>query len=562
VKTRKKGILFFAVVAGIMLSSAVTIAIPKDEIAQWFGDSSLDDGLQIPTAEELDAFDPDSLGLELGYSDDESLQFCSTNEQAMSNEYVKEYKIPTPCTQPLAITVDHNGMVWFAQTNTGKVAKFDPLTETFTEYDNAAWENIEKIFIVSAIENNMVPEKLRSMMWGMDYFPDGSIWFTDERTDAIWKFSIDSESYDRISYSQTDEGKSSLPQKLVIEGSKIIINDFTGGRLSFLDYAQDREGLRHYAIPSVMEDAVTSDFAIDSEKNVWYTNWVPSGLGILVKFDYPGYEFKSSQGEVTQGLLLQDFVEWYNFPAGLTTPNGVAVGPDQKIWIADTSSNYFFSFDPKTEEFTKYVTSIPTIDSYGNFGKNPVSNPYWIEHHNGNLIMNQHNANRIGVFNPSSETLVEYTVPSRNPNWADCEGIDYCGVAQVFDFAVDGKKIWFTEWVENNIGVVDTSIPLPFSVDTDKEEITLEKGQTAQIMLKITNRSSKAIDASVNSSSTSTFSDIIITHENNFLLSDSGTTITVEITSSEYALSGTHKVLLGAYTDDIAVSQFITVTIV
>ena len=560
-KTRKKGILFFALVAGIMLSSAITLAVNP---AQWFGDPSLDDGLQIPTAEELDAFDPDALGLELGYSDAESLQFCSTNEQAMSNEYVKEYKIPTPCTQPLAITVDHNGMVWFAQTNTGKVAKFDPLTETFTEYDNAAWENIEKIFIVSAIENNMVPEKLRSMMWGMDYFPDGSIWFTDERTDAIWKFSIDSESYDRISYSQTDEGKSSLPQKLVIEGSKIIINDFTGGRLSFLDYAQDREGLRHYSIPSVMEDAVTSDFAIDSEKNVWYTNWVPSGLGILVKFDYPEYEFKSSQGEVTQGLLLQDFVEWYNFPRGigLTTPNGVAVGPDQKIWLADTSSNYFFSFDPKTEEFTKYVTSIPTIDSYGNFGKNPVSNPYWIEHHNGNLIMNQHNANRIGVFNPSSETLVEYTVPSRNPNWADCEGIDYCGVAQVFDFAVDGKKIWFTEWVENNIGVVDTSIPLPFSVDTDKEEITLEKGQTAQIMLKITNRSSKAIDASVNSSSTSTFSDIIITHENNFLLSDSGTTITVEITASEYALSGTHKVLLGAYTDDIAVSQFITVTIV
>ena len=561
-KTRKKGILFFALVAGIMLSSAITLAVNP---AQWFGDPSLDDGLQIPTAEELDAFDPDALGLELGYSDAESLQFCSTNEQAMSNEYVKEYKIPTPCTQPLAITVDHNGMVWFAQTNTGKVTKFDPLTETFTEYDNAVWKNIEKILIVSAIENNMVPEKLRSMMWGMDYFPDGSIWFTDERTDAIWKFSIDSESYDRISYSQTDEGKSSLPQKLVIEGSKIIINDFTGGRLSFLDYAQDREGLRHYAIPSVMEDAVTSDFAIDSEKNVWYTNWVPSGLGILVKFDYPGYEFKSSQGEVTQGLLLQDFVEWYNFPAGLTTPNGVAVGPDQKIWIADTSSNYFFSFDPKTEEFTKYVTSIPTIDSYGNasdFIKNPVSRPYWIERSDGNLIMNEHNANRIGVFNPFSETLVEYTVPSRNPNWADCEGIDYCGVAQVFDFAAYGEKIWFTEWVENNIGVVDTSIPLPFSIDIDKKQITLEKGQTTQLTLEVAKTLfSDAFDVNVNSSSTSTFSDIIITHENSFSLSDK-TTISVEIMASEYALSGTHKVLLGVYTNDIAVSQFVTVIVV
>ena len=558
-KTRKKGIIFFAVVAGIMLSSAVTIAINP---AQWFGDSSDFDEI---TAEELDAFDLDTLGLELGYSDDESLQFCSANEQARSNEYVKEYKIPTACTQPLAITVDPYGMVWFAQTSTGKVAKFDPLTETFTEYSNAVWEDVEKVFVLSAIRNNMEPEKLRSMMWGIDYFPDGSIWFTDERTDAIWKFSIDTESYDRISYSQTDENKSSLPQKLVIEGSKIIVNDFTGGRLSFLDYAQDKQGLRHYAIPSVMDGAVTSDFAIDSDKNVWYTNWIPSGAGILVKFDYPGYEFQSTQGEVTQGLLLQDFVEWYNFPAGLTTPNGVAVGPDQKIWLADTSSNYFFSFDPRTEEFTKYVTSIPTIDSYGNasdFIKNPVSRPYWIERSDDNLIMNEHNANRIGVFNPFSETLVEYTVPSRNPNWADCEGIDYCGVAQVFDFAAYGEKIWFTEWVENNIGVVDTSIPLPFSIDIDKKQITLEKGQTTQLTLEVAKTLfSDAFDVNVNSSSTSTFSDIIITHENSFSLSDK-TTISVEIMASEHALSGTHKVLLGAYTNDIAVSQFVTVIVV
>jgi len=556
VKTRKKGILFFAVVAGIMLTSAVTLAVNP---AQWVDDSSDFDEM---TQEELDAFDLDALGL--GYSGDELSQFCSTNKQAMSNEYVKEYKIPTACTQPLAITVDHNGIVWFAQTNTGKVAKFEPLTETFTEYDNLVWANVEKIFVASAIENNVEPTKLRSMMWGIDYFPDGSVWFTDEATDAIWKFSIDDESYDRISYSQTEEDKSSLPQKLVIEGSKIIINDFTGGRLSFLDYAQDKQGLLHYAIPAVMDGAVTSDFAIDSDKNVWYTNWIPSGQGILVKFDYPGYEFQSSQGEVTQGLLLQDFVEWYNFPAGLTTPNGVAVGPDQKIWLADTSSNYFFSFDPKTEEFTTYVTSVPTIDSYGDasgFIKNPVSRPYWIEHYDGNLIMNEHNANRIGVFNPSSETLVEYTIPSRNPNWADCEGIEYCGVAQVFDFAVAGEKIWFTEWVENNIGVVDTSIPLPFSIAIDKDEITLEKGQTIQITLEFTKTGSAHMyDVSVNSSSTSTFSDIIITHENNFSLSDK-TTISVEIMASEHALSGTHKVLLGAYTDDIAVSQFITVTV-
>ena len=568
--TRKKGIIFFAVVAGIMLSSGVTIAINP---AQWFGNSS--DFDQI-TPEELDAFDLDALDLELGYSDDESLQFCSTNEEALSNQYVKEYKIPTECTQPLAITVDHNGIVWFAQTNTGKVAKFDPLTETFTEYDNLVWKQAEKIFVASAIENNMQPKKLRSMIWGMDYFPDGSIWFTDEATDAIWKFSIDEESYARIPYSQIDNDKSSLPQKLIIDGSKIIINDFTGGKLSFLDYAQDRQGLRHYSIPALplseSGDAVTSDFAIDSNKNIWYTNWIPNGVGVLVKFDYPGYEFQAAEGKVSEGLLLQDFVEWYNFPGGLTTPNGVAVGPDQKIWLADTSSSYFFSFDPKTEEFTKYITSVPTIDSYGNASgaiNNPISRPYWIEHHDGNLIMNEQTANRIGVFNPSSETLVEYTVPSRNPNWADCSDIDvglYCGVAQVFDFAVDGEKIWFTEWVENNIGVVDTSIPLPFSIDINTNQITLEKGQTVKIVLESTiapNYTGSAINAIVNYSTTSTFSDITIKPElNDFSLSDDPITISVEITASEYALSGTHKILLGAYIYDVSISQFITVTVV
>ena len=49
-KTRKKGILFFAVVAGIMLSSGVTIAINP---AQWFGDSTVN--IDEITDEEFDA---------------------------------------------------------------------------------------------------------------------------------------------------------------------------------------------------------------------------------------------------------------------------------------------------------------------------------------------------------------------------------------------------------------------------------------------------------------------------------------------------------------------------
>jgi len=546
VKTRQKGIIFFAVVAGIMLASGITIAIP--------GKEAEDNDLEVFVAGD-------------GYTDDERPQFCGTNDKAKSTDFVTEFKIPTACTQPLAITTEPNGTVWFAQTNTGNIAKFDPLTEKFTEYTNSRWVDAE----------SQLKQKLRSMMWGMDYSPDGAIWYTDEATDSIWRFSIADETYNTINF-PISEDISSLPQKLVIDGSNVIVNDFTGGKLTIFGYSQD--SLSYASIPSAL-DGFTSDFTIDSENNIWYTNWNSDGTGILIKFNYKEWESQQSiSSQADSGLFLQDFIQFFQFPSGMTAPNGVSVGPNQNIWIVDTTSSYFFSFDPVTEEFTKYVTSVPTIDSYGNasgFIKSPISRPYWIEHSGDNLVMNEQTANRIGVFNPSTETLVEYTVPSRNPNWSDCTEItviddveyetviDNCGVAQVFDFAVDGKKIWFTEWVENNIGVVDTSIPLPFSIDIDTKEIILKKDETAVVTLQVTKTSSQQIgpSANVNYSSTSTFSDIIIKPElNNFSLSDVPTTISVEVTASEYALSGTHKVLLGAYTDDIAISQFIIVTIV
>ena len=61
--------------------------------------------------------------------------------------------------------------------------------------------------------------------------------------------------------------------------------------------------------------------------------------------------------------------------------------------------------------------------------------------------------------------------------------IDNCGLAQIFDFTVDGEKIWFTEWVENNIGVVDTSVPLPMKIQLDSDTLILAPGETQTFQL-------------------------------------------------------------------------------
>ena len=549
-KTRTKGIIFFAFVGGIMLASGVTIAIPSSFFEN--SDTALD---------SLEDIDLDSLD----YVGDQRLQFCGVNDKAKSNSYVKEYKIPTPCTQPLAITTEPDGTVWFAQTNTGMIAKFDPSSETFTQYPNPDWDRLQTAWIEEAEKQNALPIKLRSMMWGMDYSPDGSIWYTDGDNGAIWKFLLSDESYHVLSFPRSDDSEQVFPQKLEVDGSRIIVNDLFGSKISFFDFVQVGKEIRTFGIPSPIDESLTSDFTIDSKNNVWYTTWIPNETGILVKFDYPKYEKQQAiSSTITDGLLLQEFIEFYQFPSGMDTPNGIAVGPNEKIWVADTSGNFFFSFDPEIEKFTKYVTSIPHEDSYGNL-KLPTysSNPYWIERLDEKLVMNEHNANRIAVFDPIKETMVEYTVPSRNTSWADCEGIEYCGVAQVFGFTVDDKKIWFTEWVENNIGVVDTSISLPFDIDLNRENIVLERGETTEITLEFSSTDTTPHGHLVNISTTSLFTDLIINPESTeFYSNDSGSeSIIVQITASESALPDTHKVLLGAYNDEIAISKFITVTI-
>lgn len=515
----------FLFLGGIMMTSGVVIGIPG-----ILPENSA--SVNTKTGTPLD-----------NYPDVQRAQFCGSEDMAKSNHYVTEYKIPTPCTQPLAITSDPIGNLWFTQTNTGTVAKFDPITEQFTEYQNPRW-----------------PLGARSMMWGIDYSPDASIWFTDEATDGIWKFSIPDEKYERTDYPKSAD---SLPQRLSIEGSNIIVNDFTGSKLTLLDVTQNTEGISFLNIPSPVEGSVTAGFTVDPQKNIWYTNWIFKTGGVLAKLNQEKI-FQIGNNE-TQ---LFDLIDIYNFPPGMNTPNGIASDDDGKIWILDTSSNFFFSFDPESESFTKYITSNPQLSSYGNSSgviKSPVSRPYWAAfNQDGKLVFNEQTANRIAIFDPIKETLVEYMIPSKNPNWADCEGIPDCGLAQVFDFTISGGKIWFTEWAENNIGFVDTTLPTYVDVESDKNKLILKKGEQTQINLSLIPNTRTDSDFSFTSSSTAQFSDLIIKHDatNSFKLNDDSTKkIEITISANANAVPDIHKILLSIQTDDLVVSKFVTVII-
>ena len=539
-KKQTKGILAFAFLGGLMLTSGVLIAIPGfDEDVDY---AAMNDPEVTITGTPADNF-----------PDNQRTTFCSSGGDAKSTKYVTEYLIPTECTNPLAITSDYDGNAWFAETNTGNLAKFDPITETFTEYDNPTW-----------------PNGGRSMMWGIDYAPDGSVWFTDETYDSIWKFSTIDETYERLSYPTS--GGDSLPQRLTIEGSQIIINDFTGNKLTILDVNPTEDDVNYLSIPSAIDDSVTADFALDANDDIWYTNWLFQQGGFLVKFnqnDYRNDVYDSGE----QFLPLIDYISAYALPVQLLTPNGITFSDDGLLWIADTTSSSFFSFEPSTEKFIQYVTAEPMFETYGNqtgIIKSPISRPYWIENDNqGGLVFNEQTANNISVMNPKTQSLVEYHIPSKNPNWGDCDSgtevLDNCGIAQVFDFTVSGDKIWFTEWVENKIGVVDTSVSLPLEIQFEYDVLNITSDDSATFHFIINSEfENDVLELSSVISTTHDFLNVELIHdsvETFELNSDNPVAIHVKISSSDDALPGTYKILLGAESSDITIGKFLTVII-
>jgi len=215
------------------------------------------------------------------------------------------------------------------------------------------------------------------------------------------------------------------------------------------------------------------------------------------------------------------------------------------------------------------------FETYGNqtgIIKSPISRPYWIENDDqGRLVFNEQTANNISVMDPKTQSLVEYHVPSKNPNWGDCDSgvtvLDNCGIAQVFDFAISGEKIWFTEWVENKIGVVDTSVPLPLEIQLESNTLNLKSGESQEfeyaISMKSQNDASKLF---LVSSTTHDFltanvldgsADVVAIVEN----SAEKIMIPTIISTSDDALPGTYKILLGTQYGDITISKYLTVII-
>jgi len=530
-----KKIFFVAFFGGILLTSTVTIGIP---------------GI-LPQQEVTITNTPQDR-----FADVNRPVHCGT-PGAGSTPYVQEYEIERPCTKPLAITTDDEGNVWFTQTNTGNLGMYDPETGEFSEFFNPSWPGID------------------SMMWGIEHYEDGSIWYTEDRLNSVWKYIVEDGSYLNVPYG---EGDDTFPHRITELGTQLVINDYTGGRVNFFNPTPGSNELGYWTLDSPDRAGITSEVAFDSSFDMWFTNWRDGEGGSLVRFDTGDYydafnDLPDNSTDIDIDIDPDDYVTSFDLPEGSPTINGVASDAFSRIWLSDTSSSNLYMFDAFAEEYTKYTTPRPRISSYGNASGaviEPISRPYFADSDDrGRIVFNEQTSNRISVLDPFSDELVQYTVPSRNPNWSDCEEEDEsCGIAQVLGFHADGEMVWFTEWVENNIGVVDTSVELPYTVEIDPQTVTMTANATESVTLRLgVNATSAALangtsgaGLALEMSSTAGIFGVDVEVED-FDLPVNGTAdIGVEIVS-EGAREGTHKVALGIGDEDVAVTRYLTIVI-
>ncbi len=539
-KKRIKQIVALGFLGGILITSTIVIAIPGLAPTEFDGPESM----------KLADYDYST-----NYEEGERARFCGSGQPPGSTDYVREFLIPTACSNPLAVAVDFDGIPWFVETNTGAVAKFDPATETFTEYPNPSW-----------------PVGARSMTWGADHAANGALWYTDEWSNSLWAFNTLNGMHGHIEYPGGEVD--ALPQRLVVDGSRIIVNDFTGNVLTFLDSANPDA---FTVAPSPIDMAHTSGFAPDDEGYIWYTSWAfMQGPGFLVNFDYERYMDAATTLDQMSPPIM-DYVKLYELPSHLLTPNGVTVSDTGTIWLADTSSSSVYEFNPQLGMFVQYVTADPMPSTYGNDTgviKSPISRPYWIDtDDNGRIVFNSQTSNNISIIDPFMQKIVEYHVPSKNPLWTDCSvldgpdagnstvqkeaGMDRCGIAQIFDFDIHGDKIWFTEWAENKIGVVDTSVPLPFDVEALQDSFVASPGGSLEAGFTVVTSG----DPGLPDPFALPAGPYIVVSKTAPVADYSPRTYGATITVLDDAPPGLYKVLLGAQSPDVAVGQFVTVVV-
>lgn len=382
----------------------------------------------------------------------------------IDSNYIKEFKAPEG-SEPVAIKV-HDNKVWFADSKERRIITFDPTTEAFEEFP--------------------IPGEVRSTIisiWSLEFDDEDNLWFQDAGTNSIWRFFVNEKRFEQYIIPTLPEGfGTSYPINIVFVNGKVWFSEIYGKKIGVLDpnKVKDKssEGIVEIEVGSNLE--TLGPLSVDNDNNIWFTALTYPIKGELYKLDPNTLEFTK-----------------YDLPKNIASPVGIVIDANNRLWINDHGTSSIVIFDPVNNQSMSIVTSQPIketnpylyeeclkVKSIEECGGLSASLPYWNEIVGNKLWFNEHYGNTLAVLDINDLTLIEYIVPTMNPNYARCEDYEPCGIANTLQFDVYNNKVWFTEWSEGKIGVLDTTRSIPISLDIN-EPITLIRGSNTPITVEV-----------------------------------------------------------------------------
>ncbi|MDN5845423.1 MAG: hypothetical protein L0H53_04020 [Candidatus Nitrosocosmicus sp.] len=434
--------------------------------------------------------------------------FCGNQTQGPSF-FVNEYVLPISCSQPLGLAIDKNNNIWIASGKTGNLFVFDPKSNSFNK--------------TIPIPNWPIDRQgqIGSMIWDLKFDNNGDLWFTDQRSNSIWKYFVDEKRFENYRILQ-DGG---YPLSIAFDSTgKLWFTQVFGKRLGLLD-------------PALVQDNTTKGISeLDFLNQIQFVTMGPISNGY-------GY-VKNDSNQNTKMINNQSEVLWFStvsYPVGgqlvkydigeetssihdLTHLNAVPISISEdengNVWVNDHDSSKFIMLNPNTGAIKQFATSNSSTASKSTL-------PYYNEYRNGKLWFNEHYGNAIAYYDKENQTLVEFIVPSVNPLWGNG--------SNPLRFAIDDHgSVWFTEWTENKLGVISKEKieQIPISVYTSKDKIRIDSSNNIgdSVEVYVSKSNSQALDGS--SSSSDGLSNYTTTQNSNSEFNDSAN-ITMFVTSSK-----------------------------
>lgn len=495
-------------------------------------------------------------------------QFCGPNSVPHANDYITEYMLPATCEMPLGILVDSQaGKVWYVSTKHGILGSYNIAAHKFDKELNIPIWNVRSI----PTDNSQV--------WSVKADRSGNIWFTDEKQNAIWKYS---EPLSFEIYKVPEESRmfgTTYPISIDFDSKGNIY--FVGIRSPVLWFGNVTQmkngtsnGIAKIPIPTnafkgIDPDLIsTGSIAVDNKKNVVWISML----------SFP------SKGEILRYNITSKTFNTFNMPSGLDSPVGVAVDNNDNLWVTDHATDIFFMLNATNGKITTYATSRASPLIYGVNDMNSVPEgaytlPYWIEKGSGRSVwFNEHEGNKIARFEPSNDTLYEYWIPTQDRLWGNCPpNSQTCGIANALQFSRgQNGQTWFTEWSENKIGNLRTNYErLPFSVSVLPQQLIIKRGQATEIKVNVSaattrlsqNHSNPTVKMAVSGTftpngslgnSTGTFS------QESFAMQDihTGKQVSFIFTPATNLKPGDYMLMLGAQNNEVGMLKAVKVHII